>query len=364
MQDGPNIFLVGGGTGGHLFPAISIAEELEARNFKTYLITDKRCEKYLPPNFKIETIVFNLGSMSSGVINKVKTLFNMAIAFAASIKLIYQKKPTLIVGFGGYPSFPGLLAGRFMGVPIVIHEQNCFMGKVNKFFAKSAMLIGLNFKQTLNLDPKFSYKTVVVGNPVRKEITKHSFIKDFSAEPFVIFIIGGSQGAAIFDDLIPQAIELLVGYTNKKIKVIQQAAAKNHDKISEQYASLNIEHEMKDFFHDIYEKYNQAHLVISRAGASAIAEFIYVGQPAILIPLPTAACDHQSYNAKALAQHKAAFYLPQQEVTPDAMAKKILEYINNPEDLRDMSQNLIKMRIDATKVFVDRLLDHVQLFHS
>jgi UDP-N-acetylglucosamine--N-acetylmuramyl-(pentapeptide) pyrophosphoryl-undecaprenol N-acetylglucosamine transferase len=354
------ICLIGGGTGGHLFPAISTAQELERQNIKTFLITDQRCAKYLPSHMLIKTFVLKLGSMNMGIVQKFLTLSNMGIATLTSIKILLQEKPSLVVGFGGYPTLPTLIAARILKVPIVLHEQNCFLGKVNKMFAKSAALIAMNFEQTQNVDTNVKHKTIVVGNPIRQEITTYKFDKDFSATPFTILVIGGSQGASFFDALMIDTVTLLKQKTTKEIRIIQQASLALHAKMKEKYRNIGVNAEISNFFQDIYLKYNQANLVIARSGASTISELIYAGLPAILVPLPTSAQNHQLYNAKALSSAKASWYFAQNDLTCNVLADQILPLILQPSILQEARTNLLAMKKDAAQIFASALISKIK----
>jgi UDP-N-acetylglucosamine--N-acetylmuramyl-(pentapeptide) pyrophosphoryl-undecaprenol N-acetylglucosamine transferase len=354
------IFLAGGGTGGHLFPAISVAEELEKQGIKTQIITDQRCVKYLSQDLKDKAIIFDLGSMSGKWYTKILTMLKILRATISSIALVYKEKPSSIIAFGGYPTIPILIAAKIMRVKIILHEQNCFMGKVNRLFAKYADLIALNFEATANIPSHMLNKTRVVGNPVRAEIKNYKFHRNFDNSNFTILITGGSQGAIVFDELAPSAIAILHKTVNKPLKIIQQAAKKNHQRIAQQYSDLGIEFEINDFFHDIYKKYAEADLIICRAGASTIAELIYTKLPSMLIPLPTASCNHQMHNAKAMAECGAAFYFAQKDLTPEILAAQLGLIITDLEQLKSMSQNLALMRLDAAKVLVDQLMRMAQ----
>ena len=350
------VFLVGGGTGGHLFPAISIAMELEGRGFATCLITDTRCQKYLPADFKIQTIVLKLSSMGPGILKKLGSLFSIAISTFSMIRVFFSERPSLVVAFGGYPSLPVLLAAVVFSTPIILHEQNSFMGRVNKLFSSRAKLIALNFAKTFNLGKNNEDKVIVVGNPVREQIKSCNLIKDFKHHPFNILIIGGSQGAVVFDTLVPQAIKILGSLTQVPIKVIQQAAKKNHYQITQIYQELGVEFELSDFFQNMPELYGQASLAICRSGASTIAELIYLGLPSILVPLPTSAANHQVYNAKALVEPGGAVYFIQKYLTPQILADEIKRFISNTAALEEMREYLLGMRIDSAKIFTDHII--------
>jgi UDP-N-acetylglucosamine--N-acetylmuramyl-(pentapeptide) pyrophosphoryl-undecaprenol N-acetylglucosamine transferase len=350
------VFLVGGGTGGHLFPAISIAQELEGRGFATCLVTDVRCQRYLPTDLKIQTIVLNLASMGSGLLQKIKALFSIAISTIVMLKVFWAERPSLLVAFGGYPSLPVLIAAMVFRTPIVLHEQNCFMGKVNKLFCSRAKLIALNFAKTFNLPENSQDKTVVVGNPVREQIKLCNLIKDFAQVPFTILIVGGSQGAVVFDELVPSAIKILRTSISTPIKIVQQSAKKNHERIAQIYKELGIDYELSDFFKNMPELYGQSSLAICRSGASTIAELIYLGLPSILVPLPTSAANHQFYNAKALLEQGAAIYFIQKYLTPQILADEIKRFVLNTDALQDMRNNLLGMRVDSAKIFTDHII--------
>jgi UDP-N-acetylglucosamine--N-acetylmuramyl-(pentapeptide) pyrophosphoryl-undecaprenol N-acetylglucosamine transferase len=354
------ICLIGGGTGGHLFPAIATAQELERQNIKTFLITDKRCEKYLPDSMSIKTFIFTLGSMSAPLMQKLLTLARMSVATLLSIKILLQEKPMLVVGFGGYPTLPTLLAARILKIPIALHEQNCFLGKVNKIFAKSALLIALNFKQTQNIDANLQGEIIVTGNPIRQEIAECKFEKNFEEEPFTVLVIGGSQGALYFNDLMIQAIILLKKQTSKEIKIIQQAPLAFHQQMQKSYFDIGIQVEISDFFLDICLQYNKAHLVIARSGASTISELINAGLPAILVPLPTSAQNHQLYNAQVLSDAKASWYFEQKNLNPKILADQVLKLMMQPSILQEARNNLLNMKKDAAKIFASSLVKKIK----
>lgn len=350
------IFLIGGGTGGHLFPAISIAQELENRGFATALITDIRCVKYLPDGFMQNSIILNIVSPASQGWRKLWSVFTMIMAFLRMLRVFYLEKPSMLIAFGGYPTAPALMAAKVMSIPIILHEQNSFLGKVNRQFSKYATLLALNFKDTNNLDQRARCQVAVVGNPVREEIAACSFTKNFDNNSFTILVVGGSQGASFFDQVVPNAIELLAQQTSRPIKVIQQAAKVNHQHLINYYHNINIECEVADFFRDMPTKYQTADIVICRSGASTIAELIYVGLPAILIPLPTAANDHQTYNAKLLTAKGGAIFLTQLQTDSKVLAQELIQLEKDRAKLEHMSKNLLEMQIDGTKNFTDRII--------
>jgi len=347
-----NIVIVGGGTGGHLFPAISLAQELLDQGVDVSLITDTRCKKYLPQNLKIPVKICHIGSLSSGLWSKFCVAFRVLFATLQSIRMVYKAK--CVIGFGGYTSLPPLIAAKILRVPIVLHEQNSIPGKVTKLFAGLAQIIAVNFEDT-QIDKKYLDKVSVVGNPIRKTISASITT---ASDHLRILAIAGSQGAQKFDELLPEAIKLLA--PKQKIQITQQAT--DYNKVSEQYTALqqkypDFEFEISTFFQNMEELYANCDLVIARSGASTIAELIAATKPAILIPLPTAAQNHQFFNAVSM-QNKGACICFEQNNTAYQLADQILRLDKNK--LEDMSANLQKMQKDSRKIFANLLIKNFQ----
>ncbi|MES2215461.1 MAG: undecaprenyldiphospho-muramoylpentapeptide beta-N-acetylglucosaminyltransferase [Pseudomonadota bacterium] len=352
------IFVVGGGTGGHLFPAIALGKELARLGSEVALITDTRCKGYIGPQLGLETHILSLGSMKYSFFAKALMAIKLVFASLQSIILLRRRKASIVVGFGGYTAFPPLIAAKLLGIPIMLHEQNCFFGKVNKLFAKSAKVIALNFAETSNVSEDLRDKIIIVGNPVRPEIKlaykKRTFLKD----GIKILVIGGSQGAKVFADIVPRAIAILKSIKPElKISITQQASSIDHEKLRAAYSTaLEIPCELEEFFHDMPRKYSESDLVICRSGASTIAELIHLGQPAILIPYPFAAEDHQFFNANVLASKSAAWCFRQKDLTPEILSDKIIEIANTPETLEKMSERLLSLRMESEKILADTVL--------
>lgn len=339
------ILLAAGGTGGHFFSAVAMAEELSAlENIDLEIVTDKRCEKYLiTTDFKSHII--DLYINVRGFRNKVKTCFLLMAAFIRAFRFLLRKKPKLVIGFGGYPSFPIMFASQILGVPTIIYEQNSLMGKTNLALASRVKFILLAYKETKYIDREDSSKQIFIGDLIRSKVKQLPQKTEFLGEEFVLLVIGGSQGAKFFSELIPQMIRIIKANNPQiKIKIIQQVAKTEQQKVIDTYESLAIEHEVADFFTDIYDKYLQAHLVVARAGASTIAELTQIGLPALYIPLPSATDDHQYWNAKALEQEGASWCYRQSEITPEFFAKKITEIYNNRQLLKSASLQLLSRK--------------------
>ncbi len=357
MKTTKTIILAAGGTGGHFFPAIALAEELEKSGHDVHLCTDRRCKKYITKDLPVIPHIANLHIKMSGILNKIKSIYQLLAACAKAIILFLKLKPSIVIGFGGYPSFPALLAARFLKIPMIIHEQNCFLGKSNRIFAQNAKHIALSYKETNNIVQEYKDKIIYTGDIIRKSIRDLSEKTAFDSKIFNLFIVGGSQGALIFSELIPKTIETLKELKpNLQIKIIQQVAEKHKTEISKKYNDLGIECELQSFFHNITDVYKKTDLVIARSGASTIAELTTIGLPAIFIPLPRSMEDHQTFNAMALVNENASWCYNQKAITPEILAKKLLELIENRTLINQASQNLLRRKSNGAKYLADTVL--------
>ncbi|WP_395477286.1 undecaprenyldiphospho-muramoylpentapeptide beta-N-acetylglucosaminyltransferase [Rickettsia endosymbiont of Pantilius tunicatus] len=340
------IVLVAGGTGGHFFPAVALGEELIKRKYEVHFITDLRCKKYINHDAGLIFHVIDLKRPK----NILLFLPLLSLAIFKAIKLLFSLSPSVVVGFGCYPVVASMFAAIFLRVPIVIHEQNSYLGKVNKFFANFAKKIAISYKNTKNLPVVAKNRTVVTGGIVRKNIRELKIVKKKS-EPFRLFIFGGSQGAKLFSELIPESIEALVQkQPSLKLHITQQAAFDDQVKIKNIYSNLNITYELAEFFDNMANQYKNADLVISRAGASTIEELTYIGLPAIFIPLPSAADNHQYHNAKLLEDEKCGWCMKQDDISSEKLAEKIFELISNLRILENTSKNLLKRKKEGHKL--------------
>jgi UDP-N-acetylglucosamine--N-acetylmuramyl-(pentapeptide) pyrophosphoryl-undecaprenol N-acetylglucosamine transferase len=350
------IIVAGGGTAGHLFPAIALGEELTKRGYQLHLITDIRCKKYLTPNITLTSHILNFRLPPRGLLNKLKFIISLLLVILKSLLLLVKIKPSAIIGFGGYPTFPPLLVAILLNIPIIIYEQNCFIGKANRFFLRFAKKIALAYQETKNCDNINPDKIVMIGNIIRTSIKSLNVKNNFNNDIFRIFVFGGSQSAKIFSNLIPQIIKILLQLDpNIKLHITQQAPLEDHYFIAKTYDELNISYKLGDFFDDMDQQYQNHQLVISRAGASTIAELSYIGFPAIFIPLPSASENHQFYNAKALEDSGAGWCFEQDKISPEKLADKILLLIKNRDILVRASYELLKRKNDGSKILSDTI---------
>ena len=332
-----HIVLSAGGTGGHMFPAVSLKNELLARGHRVTLITDERGMAY-KDYFKDVKILTVQSATFSGksLMGKVGALFKVLGGILEARSLLTMLRPGCVVGFGGYPSLPALRAAVLMGIPTCLHEQNAVLGRVNRYLAKKVDAVALSFENTQKADwEKYNY-TVVTGNPVRKEIVD---LGDRTYPPigedkiFRILVIGGSQGARIFSDVIPAAISTLPRAVQRRLQITQQCRAEDIESVRATYADTKIAVELSTFISNLPECMEWAHLVIGRAGASTIAELTAAGRPAILVPYPHAMDDHQMENAKELVIAGGAWIFHEKEFNPSELAKMLQRLAKRPRDV-------------------------------
>jgi UDP-N-acetylglucosamine--N-acetylmuramyl-(pentapeptide) pyrophosphoryl-undecaprenol N-acetylglucosamine transferase len=349
------ITVIGGGTGGHLFPAIATGEEMQRRGYRVKLITDVRCKKFLPSDFSIEYDIIKAATFKKSLWYRIKAAFKIIRGLFQSLAIFYYDRPSMVVGFGGYPTVPALLAAKFFNIPIALHEQNSYLGRANRFFCKYAKALALSFKDTLNIPEECNSKIVITGNPVRNSINECIPIEgEARSSNFHLLVFGGSQGSEFFTNLISNVLKLLVRKkSSNKIFITQQAPKREIARLKRVYKRLGIKYELAEFFESMPEKLGSADLAITRAGASTVAELIAAELPAILIPLPRSAHNHQYHNAMYLNNQKASWCFEQKVITPDTLAEQINELISNPKTLKTASNNLKNLQRNSDVLLTD-----------
>jgi UDP-N-acetylglucosamine--N-acetylmuramyl-(pentapeptide) pyrophosphoryl-undecaprenol N-acetylglucosamine transferase len=338
------IMLAAGGTGGHLFPAEALAFELKALGYSVHLVTDSRAERYAGkfPADEIHVVP----SATIGSKNPLKvasSLWALWSGIRIARRLMAKVRPKVVVGFGGYPTIPPLLAATGMGIPSMIHEQNAVMGRANKALAKRVMAIAGGFLP--ETDGAYAAKTVTTGNPVRPAVldaAKVPYQASGVGEEFRLVVFGGSQGAQYFSKTVPTAISLLDDSLRKRLKVTQQARAEDLPMVQGCVAKLEMNAELAPFFTDMAERIARAHLVICRSGASTVSEISVIGRPAILVPYPYALDHDQAANAATLAATGGAKVIVQAELSAEKLSRILTNAMNNPEKLAGMAENARK----------------------
>jgi UDP-N-acetylglucosamine--N-acetylmuramyl-(pentapeptide) pyrophosphoryl-undecaprenol N-acetylglucosamine transferase len=321
-----NFVLAAGGTGGHMIPAHALAAELGNRKHGVLLITDDRGALFPGLFENVPVHILPAGRLGGGPIGWLKALSSVARGRGEAKALYREHRPDAVVGFGGYPAFPSLLAASAMKIPTVLHEQNAVLGRVNRLLAAEAEAIATAYDEVDRLKPKYAGKTVLVGNPVRAEIARLGelpFPPFDEFAPLKILVTGGSQGASVLSEVVPAGLGMLVPSLRHRLQVVQQCRPDDIEKVRAQYAQLGIPAELMTYIEDMATKLADAHLFIGRAGASTIAELTAAGRPAILIPFPSATDDHQTANAREMTLAGGARTISQENFTPDVLARQI-----------------------------------------
>lgn len=350
-----------GGTGGHLFPAQALAEALAARGWRIVLATDERGAAYADRFPAQSRIALSARTARPGdPIGMARAALAVGQGVLQARKAFRTLDPAVVVGFGGYPSLPALLAGLAQKRPTVIHEQNAVLGRVNRYLAPKVDRIACAFPTLLKADPKARARATVVGNPVRPDI-RALFDKPYEApEPdgrIRVLITGGSQGARLLSELAPMAIARLPEPLRMALIVQQQSRPESMDIARRTYRDALIEAEIAPFFRDMAGRLGGAHLVIGRAGASTCCELAVAGKPSILVPLKIATDDHQRYNARLLEEVGGAAVALEDEVTVDSMAGALNALLKDPERLARMAASA---RSVAQPDAAERLADLVE----
>ena len=330
------IVLSAGGTGGHLFPAQALAAELRARGSNVMVMTDARGKNYGTafPGAAIETVPS--GSPSEGSQLK-RILFPVDVArgiFAALFKL-RRNRPAAVVGFGGYPSLPVMAAAIIGGIPTAIHEQNAVPGRVNRLVAPHVKAIAASFPFA-RLAPKNASAVTLTGNPVRPEaaaLSSSLYQRPGVSGAIRLLVFGGSQGARALSEMVPAAVAALPVAIKSRLELVQQCRPEDLESVRQAYAAAGVQAELAAFFNDLPQRMANAHLVISRSGASTVSELAVIGRPAILIPYPFATDDHQTTNASVLEKAGAAWSIQQNELSPEKLTNLLTQILSDPEEL-------------------------------
>jgi UDP-N-acetylglucosamine--N-acetylmuramyl-(pentapeptide) pyrophosphoryl-undecaprenol N-acetylglucosamine transferase len=328
--------LAAGGTGGHLIPAFALAVELERRGHHVALITDDRGSRLPGKPHSLVAHVLPAGRFGKNPLKWPKGLEAMLEGRRMALRLFESFQPSAVIGFGGYPAFPALWAATGAGIPSVIHEQNAVLGRVNRFFAGRVNAIATAYRTVGRLKPKHEVKTHLVGNPIRAEVLA---LRD---QPFPAFgedsllrvlVTGGSQGAGILSQVVPDGLAMLPTALRNRLQVTQQCRPEDIEAVRQRYTNHEIPAELGTYFEDMAERLADAHLFIGRAGASTVAELTAVGRPAILVPLPIATDDHQAYNTAEICEAGGARMIRQDRFTAVELAKQIQAIAMNPQTL-------------------------------
>lgn len=365
MQTQPNsrvIVLAAGGTGGHIFPAEALAEEMLKRGYTPHLVTDHRFHQYNKNSAegvlgRIPIHTITAGSLGGGVLMRAKNGLGLMRGTFQARKILNELKPLAVVGFGGYPSFPTMAAAILSKRATVIHEQNSVLGRVNRLFANRVKQLATTYSDTRGLK---NAPHVMTGNPVRgaiRALANVAYPELASDGMLRLLVIGGSQGASVFSHVIPEAMKLLPPHVRARIRLDQQCRAGEIEPVKKAYSELGMQVDLAPFFVDVAARLASAHLVIARAGASTVAELTAAGRPAILVPLPQATDNHQYYNAQAIEDVGGGWVIAQDAFTPQVLADKIETLVMSPQRLTECAAAMHGIgRPDASAALADCVL--------
>lgn len=351
----PLLVIAAGGTGGHMFPAQALAEEMLGRGWRVKLSTDPRGARYAGgfPQ-AVERTVLPSGSFSQGDLkDKALVPFRIVSGIIGAIRSMRADRPACVAGFGGYPTIPAMSAATWLKIPRLIHEQNGVLGRVNELFVKRVDAVACGTWPTVLPAGTEAFH---IGNPVRAEIKKRENAPYIAPGdwPMNLLVIGGSQGASVFSKMVPLAIAELPENLRENLTIQHQARAADIEAVTEAYDAISVRAEIRPFFDDIDERLAKAQLVISRAGASSIADITVIGRPSILIPYPHATGDHQTANASGLVEAGGAFSIQEDTLTPQMLAGYIKAIVGEPEGANAMVKAAVSQsKPDAAEMLAD-----------
>lgn len=355
------VLLAAGGTGGHLFPAEALAGVLTARGLVVDLATDERAARYAEHFPARELHVLPADTVRGrSAASLARTGIALVSGLVRGLALMNKLKPAVVVGFGGYPTVPPLLAATVSRVPTLVHEANGVMGRANRMLARRVSAIATGFPGLCAKDPVLAAKAVWTGNPLRPAVVSAAAIPYDPPQPggeLRVLVFGGSQGARVMSDVVPDAIERLDAELRGRLTLVQQARAEDEARVRAVYERLGVRADVRPFFDDLPQRMGWAHLVIARSGAGTVAELSAIGRPSILVPLPHALDQDQAANAHALADVGAAKTLRQVEFDPDRLALELHTFAGEPKTLTAMAD---KARSQGVLDAADRLGDLVQ----
>lgn len=360
MGDPRPVLLAAGGTGGHLFPAQALAAALQSRGIIVDLATDERATRYGQDFPARETHVIPSATIRGrDPVSLARTLATLGIGAMKALRLLRRIRPIAVVGFGGYPTLPPVLAATLRRIPTVIHDANAVMGRANKLLAPRVHAIATSFPH-MALAAPLAAKATFTGNPLRPTVlaaARQPYVTPDAAGPLRLLVTGGSQGARVMADLVPPAVERLAPDLRARLDIVQQARGEDETRVTEAYRQLGVHAEVAPFFADLPARIAASHLVISRSGASTVAELAAIGRPSFLIPLPHALDQDQLANATVLADAGGALVLKQDELTPDTLAAEIAAVATDPARLAAMAAGAKSAGVlDAAERLADLVL--------
>lgn len=372
------LIVAGGGTGGHLFPGIAVAEEFLSRspdNEVLFVGSEKGIESRTIPRlgYRLE-LISAAGVKGKGTLSKLKAIAMMLYGYSQSRRILKQYRPDMVLGVGGYASLPTVMAAKGMEIPCFVHEQNALPGLSNRLLSRVATKVFISLGESLKYFP--AGKTLLTGNPLRRQIVENlgarisaqgantpcpeerlaPFDKEEIVREFRLFIFGGSQGARPLNQALPKAITLMKERFDR-LKVVHQTGEADLDTVQSAYQQAGFDADVRAFIDDMAAEYAMADLIVCRAGATTIAEITACGKACLFIPFPHAADDHQRKNAEALLKKGACEVMLEMEMNPESLASAIIHLMDNREELARIGENARGLaRLEAAQVIVDEML--------
>jgi UDP-N-acetylglucosamine--N-acetylmuramyl-(pentapeptide) pyrophosphoryl-undecaprenol N-acetylglucosamine transferase len=331
------IVIAAGGTGGHLFPGQALAQELRRRGRRIVLMTDERVQRFdrLFPEADIYAVPSATPS-GKGLTGLLRAAPSILAGIARSFAILQRVKPAALIGFGGYPTLPPVVAAILRGVPTCVHEQNAVLGRVNRLVGPHVEAIASTFDKPKFLKARDAGKLVLTGNPVRDAVIAWAGAPYDAPQPggdIRLLVFGGSQGARVMSDVVPVALSRLPEGMRRRLRVVQQARPEDIERVGRIYREAGIDAELNSFFDDMPERIAACHLVVGRSGASTVSELAVIGRPSILVPLPHSLDNDQKANAEKLAGAGAGWMIEQKDFTEDAFAQRIEQLFADPSRL-------------------------------
>jgi UDP-N-acetylglucosamine--N-acetylmuramyl-(pentapeptide) pyrophosphoryl-undecaprenol N-acetylglucosamine transferase len=348
------IVLSAGGTGGHMFPAQALAHQLSSQGYKLFIFSDDRGHDFKDSSFSM--IRIPVGQLHGSIGKKLHGGFNLMKGMGTALYHLQSIQPHAVIGFGGYASFPTMLAAALRRFPTIIHQADAYFGRTNCLLSPFVTRIATSFPHVENIPSSYKSKVSFTGLPIRSEIQPTPYIPSMENDPFHLLVTGGSQGAKIFGDMIPRAIQLLDTSLQRRLHITQQCRSESLELTHSLYKHTKATVELSPFLDQMGERYKKAHLVISRSGASSVIEAALVGRPALFIPYPYAMDNHQFYNAQEVVNVQGGWVMQEKELTSQCLATFLSELMTSHWKLKKAAVNIQTIVIPDASVRLANLV--------
>lgn len=348
------VVLATGGTGGHVFPAQALASELSRKGTEVFIFSDGRGQQFNTHSYL--TVKISSSQLQGSAGQKIKGGALLMKGIGTALYYLRRLKPDVVVGFGGYASFPTMMAAAILRLPAIVHQADAYFGRANRLLAPFMTRIATSFPHVENIPSSCKGKISMTGLPVRSEIVSAEYMISEGEAPFHLLVTGGSQGARVFGEIVPQAVYLLEPLQQKRLCISQQCRPEFLDMTKALYEKTKAKVELSHFLENMGERYKEAQLVISRAGASSVIEAAVVGRPTLFVPYPHAMDDHQFYNAKEVVNVGGGWMMREKEFTSIALSKLLSELMTSPWKLSQAAVNIRTISISDASIRLAHLV--------